>query len=356
MGKNLNELLKRNPPRNIIVRMPNWLGDLIMATPILRDLKHRWPSATITAMCQAPLGTLLKNDPAVDEVFEFHRVSGWIRRSENRDVIGKLQQGHYDLGVLLTNSFSSAYWFWRGGVSVRVGYQAFGRNLLLSKAIGQPARLEKMHQVIAYKRILREMGIAVSSTVPQIYLDDQEILDGRDLLESLGVTEHNTVVGINPAAAFGPAKQWPTSRFREVVSALIDDPLVRVVVFGDRSGASVAREVCQGMSDQVINLAGKTSLREFAALVKCCNVFISNDSGPMHLAAALKVPLVALFGSTSPERTSPYEWGKVICKNVDCSPCYKRECPIDFRCMLRIEVDEVIKAAKRELERSTRRA
>ncbi len=352
MSHDLKERLKEAPPRNIIVRMPNWLGDMVMATPVLRDLRKAWPEATITAMCQSPLSVLLEADPYVDEVFSFHRVNGWLRRQENRDVIGKLQDGHYDLGILLTNSFSSAWWFMRGGVKNRVGYRSFGRGLFLNKAIGSPARLEKMHQVLYYKRILRDLGVATSKSRPLIHLHKGEVDVARGRLEIFGITEHHRIVGVNPAAAYGPAKQWPADRFRAVIEKLLEDPLVRIVVFGDNSGSAVAKEICSELGDRVVNLAGRTSLREFAALVKCCHAFLSNDSGPMHLSAALQIPLVAIFGSTNPERTRPYDWGRVIYKNVSCSPCYKRECPIDFRCMMRIEVAEVVKAVESEIKRS----
>jgi heptosyltransferase-2 len=354
MGRDLKRSFKENPPKNIIVRMPNWLGDMIMATPILRDLKKQWPEATLTAMCQAPLAVLLEHDPYVDEVFVFHRVSGWVRRQENGDIIEKLRNGHYDLGILLTNSFSSAWWFWRGSVGTRVGYGSFGRSLLLNQAIGYPANLDKMHQVVFYKRILRELGIPITKTRPLIHVTKGEVSIAKEKLDSLGITDHHIVIGVNPAAAFGPAKQWPAERFRAVIGVLLKDPLVRVVVFGDKKGAQIVEEVCGELSERVVNLAEKTSLREFAALVKCCHVFLSNDSGPMHLAAALRIPLVAIFGSTSPTRTRPYDWGEVIYKNVSCSPCYKRECPIDFRCMLRIEVAEVVDVMQKLIKKSYR--
>lgn len=329
-------------PKNIIVRMPNWLGDLVMATPVLADLRARWPEARITAMCSSGLAPVLKNDPNINEVFSFKRPNGWIPHQQHWTIIEELQRGHYDLGVLLTNSFSSAWWFWLGKVKNRIGYSGNLRNLLLNRSVPFPAQKETQHLVITYKMLLNPIGIPVSNRSPQLYTTPEERQATADLLKRCGVDlKKHILVGINPGAAYGTAKCWLPDRFHDVTKRLIEDPRVRVVYFGDPAGASVVNEICKDLPEQVINLAGKTNLRELMSLISTCSVFLTNDSGPMHVAAAFNVPLVALFGSTSDVKTGPYGGGKVIHKHVECSPCYKRVCPIDFRCMKRIEVDEV---------------
>lgn len=337
-------------PKNILIRMPNWLGDLVMATPIIHDIRQKWPQASITAMCQAHVGTLLECDPNLNEVYRFEKPSGWLHRSQHLDIVDTLRRGEYDLGILLPNSFSSAWWFWRGHVANRIGFACNCRSLLLNKAVPFPQNKEKQHLVLTYKALLEPMGISVSSTPPVLYVSNGEKIAAQHLLKSNGCDIHSQIlIGINPGAAFGSAKCWLPDRFRAVTEKLLQDPRLMVAFFGDAAGAPLVNEICYGFNSRVINFAGKTTIRELMALIESCSVLLTNDSGPMHIAAALKVPLVALFGSTSDVRTGPYGERNVIHKHVECSPCYKRICPIDFRCMKRIEVEEVYQAILRKI-------
>lgn len=343
-------------PKNIIVRMPNWLGDLVMATPILHDLHLKWPKASITAMCQSNVAPLLQHDPNINEVFSYKRPSGWIHRRQHLDIIETLQHGEFDLGILLTNSFSSAWWFWRGKVNNRIGFAANLRSFLLNKAVSFPKNIEKQHLVLTYKALLEPIGIPLSNTPPHLYVTASEQHAAKELLANFHAsTDTHTIIGINPGAAYGSAKCWLPERFKEITTRLLQNPRYVVVYFGDPSGAPLVNDICKGMGDRVINLAGKTSLRELLALILQCSIFLTNDSGPMHIASALGVPLVALFGSTSDVKTGPYSGGTVIHKHVECSPCYKRVCPIDFRCMKRIEVDEVYESIIKLITTPTRK-
>lgn len=340
LGKSCMSWLKE-APKNIIVRMPNWVGDLVMATPVLEDLRHHWPEAKITAMCKPGLSSLLEHDPNVDEIFKFHQPSGWIHRIHSNEIIEPLRLGKFDLGVLTTNSFSSAWWFWRGHVGHRIGYAGNMRSWLLNKAVSFPKAKETQHLVITYKMLLEPLGISVSSTAPRLYVAPEESAAAKTLLSSYGVKPGNIIVGINPGAAYGSAKCWLPERYREITQRLMENPNIFVVYFGDNAGASLVQKICADMPERVVNLAGRTNLRELMALIKCCSIFLTNDSGPMHMASALNIPLLALFGSTSDVKTGPYNGGKIIHKHVACSPCYLKVCPIDFRCMTRIEVNEV---------------
>lgn len=342
-------------PKNIIVRMPNWLGDLVMATPVLEDLRKKWPQASITAMCQSNVAALLQNNPHVNHIYSYKKPSGWIHRSQHLPIIEKLQFGDYDLGLLLTNSFSSAWWFWRGNVNNRIGFATNMRSILLNKAVPFPKQKETQHLVLTYKALLEPMGIPTSNTPPRLYISSQEAQEANKLLEACNIDSHQILVGINPGAAYGSAKCWLPERFRAVTERLLQNPRIAVLYFGDNAGAPLVTEICQGLENRVINLAGKTSVRELLALIQKCSVVLTNDSGPMHITSALDVPLVALFGSTSDVKTGPYRGGIVIHKHVDCSPCYKRVCPIDFRCMKRIESDEVYEAIMRQIDQPNHR-
>ncbi len=337
---------------NIVIRMPNWLGDAVMATPLLADVRKKWPKATITAMCQGGgVAALLIGNPYIDKIFTFSRPNGFLRRQEKRALIERIRQGKYDLGILLPNSFSSAWLLWRGRVKTRVGFTSDLRRLLLTKAVPFPEERGKEHLVKTYKRLLEPLGIPISDTTPELFVTEEERRAAQQLLAQQHVPAESKIVGINPGAAYGSAKCWLPERFRALVQKVLEDPKVYVVCFGDQAGAPLVRDICEGLSSRVVNLAGLTNLRELIALIQSCDVFLTNDSGPMHIAAALKTPLVALFGSTNEIATGPYRHGEVIHKHVSCSPCYKRTCPIDFKCMKRIETDEVYQALMRHLSK-----
>lgn len=325
----------------IIIRMPNWLGDAVMATPIIADLRRQWPDALITVMGSPAICSLLGGNPHLDELFSFSRPNEFRRRENNRDLIFRLRQGNYDLGILLPNSFSSAWWFWRGNVKKRIGFSSDMRRFLLTTALPFPKERGKEHLVTTYKRLLVPLGILLSETPPQLFVTEEEHLAAIHILKQYNVNDQKKIIGINPGAAYGPAKCWLPERFREVSEKLLQDPDVFLLFFGDAMAAPLVQSICEKLPSRAINLANKTSLRELMALTQLCDVFLTNDSGPMHIAAALNTPLVALFGSTNDTATGPYKHGTVIHKHVECSPCYLRVCPIDFRCMKRIETEEV---------------
>lgn len=339
----------QTPPKNIIVRMPNWLGDLVMATPVLADLRGSFPNARITAMCQSNVAALLEHDPHLDEIYSYKRPNGWLHHVHHVEIIQPLRQGGYDLGVLLTNSFSSAWWFYRGAVKHRLGYGTHCRSWLLNKAVPFPVQKETQHLVITYKMLLEPLGVPLSTTPPALYLSDAEKNTASDLLTKQGVEwGKNIIIGMNPGAAYGSAKCWLPERFVALSKRLLENRNIKIVYFGDPAGASLVNDICKQLPEGVINLAGRTTIREAAALIDKCSIFLTNDSGPMHISAALGTPLVALFGSTSDVKTGPYGSGKVIHKHVECSPCYKRVCPIDFRCMKQISVEEVYETLLKE--------
>lgn len=328
-------------PKNIIVKMPNWIGDAVMATPVLEDLKKKFPDAKISLFCLSHIAALFAGNPFVDEVISYKKPSGWIHRKEHRDLVETLRMGGYDLGILLTNSFSSAWWFYCAGIKERIGFKTQWRSLLLTKGVPYPKDLEKEHLVNTYKRLLVPLGITHSSTTPRLYLteEDRKVIDS--FLSLYKVPKGAKILGINPGAAYGSAKCWPPERFREVTQKLNQDQSLYILYFGDNQSKPMIEGILEGINGNVIDLSGKTTLRELVALISCCTVLLTNDSGPMHIASALKVPLLALFGSTNEVKTGPYYGEEVIHKHVKCSPCYKRVCPIDFRCMRRIEAEEV---------------
>lgn len=341
--------LKSPCPSTIVVRMPNWIGDFVMATPILADLKTAFPDARLTVMCRSPLADLLNGNSYIDELLPFNKLCFSRAHSETKALLETLRHRKYDLGVLLTNSFSSAWGFWRGNVKRRVGFKKDLRSFFLTDPVALPKNIASQHLVLTYKQLLAPLRIPLSTTPPQLFLAEQTMSDARLLLKQQGIDLSLPLIGINPGAAYGTAKCWPPERFREVTEKLLKETKASILYFGDPSGSSLVEAICSGLPKRVINLAGKTSLCTLSALIKCCTVLLTNDSGPMHIASAVGTPLVALFGSTNEKATGPYLHGKVIHKHAPCSPCYQRICPIDFRCMKQIEVEEVLKAVLESL-------
>ncbi len=333
--------LTEQAPKNIVVQMPNWLGDLVMATPVLAQLRGHFPQARITAMCLAQFGDVLQSDPHLDEILRFTRPASWLQRTEHLEVIHALQAGQYDLGILLPNSFTSAWWFWRGKVRDRVGFAANGRSCLLSHALPFPPDMKTQHLVRTYQSLLAPLGIEIAERAPKLYASEADLRAAKQTLEHLGIGADEMIIGMNPGAAFGSAKCWLPERFAELTQRLLKTVNCKILYFGDAAGAPLVERICIEKEARVVNLAGKTSLRELVAYIKLCKLLVTNDSGPMHVAAGLDTPPLALFGSTDDLRTGPYGLGQVIHKRAACSPCYKRVCPIDFRCMKSIEVDEV---------------
>ena len=311
-----------------------------MALPTLDALRKALPDAHLTGIVQSPLGEVLTDHPSLDSLFSFKRpkVNGVKRLFHPLPEC--FQSERFDAILLLTNSFSTAWEARRAAIPVRVGYKKHGRSLLLNPGISidpSPTR----HQVDLYRDLLTPFGIVPNDLPPHLpVLETARERVSKQLLES---QIQRPLVGINPGAAYGSAKCWLPERFREVVAALTERG-IGCVLFGTREMKALNRQISEGIKGPIIDLTGRTTLPELVAWIASCDVLLTNDSGPMHVAAAVGTPPVALFGSTSDAKTSPYGLGRVIHKHVSCSPCYKRTCPIDFKCMRQIGVQEVVSA------------
>lgn len=339
----------------IVVRMPNWLGDAVMGTPILEDIKRDNPQAHLSVLCHSGIKSLLEANPYIDNFISFSRDKKTDTQEKQR-IYQSLKEQAFDAGILLTRSFSSAWWFWQGKVKNRIGFADHLRKLLLTHPQKAPIDEEYVHQVLTYKKLLGPLGIQQSHTEPKLYIRPEEKNQAVQDLEGYGITSEHLVIGVNPGAAFGSAKCWLPERFVELNRRLMITPHVRLIYFGDNSGKSLVDDICSHFGPRVVNLAGKTTLRSFMAYLSLCNCLVTNDSGPMHVAAALKTPLVAIFGSTNEIKTGPYASGTIIHKHTACSPCYLRQCPIDFRCMKSITVDDVYNAILQTVPHDSRLA
>lgn len=331
---------------NILVRAVNWIGDAVMTTPALMAVRETYPKARITLLANPLVGQLLQGHPAVDRVLVFDR------KREHHGLVGRLRlarqlkQEQFDLAIILPNSFDSALIPWLARIPQRWGKASDGRSLLLTRRFYEQNPSQDRHEVQYYCDLLRSFGFSATQSEPFLTTTPQEDQAAVELLGAHGISANDRLLGINAGASFGSAKRWYPERFGLVAKHLTDAWGARVVLFGGPDEVEIVAEIEQRLQGQCLNMAGKTSVRQLMALIKRCNFFVTNDSGPMHIAAAFGVPLVAVFGPTDHVGTAPCsDKATIVRHSVDCAPCKLRSCPTDHRCMLAVTVEDVVQAA-----------
>jgi heptosyltransferase II len=335
----------------ILIRATNWIGDAIMSLPAIRAIRRRYPDAAITIAARPWVSALYERERSIDCVMTFEGAPGAKDWRTKREFIQKIRAGRFDLAILFPNSFESAAVVRLAGVPRIVGYARDGRGFLLSDAIATPKKGEiPKHERFYYLELLRRAGLTESIPEgPEILLDGVEELRraGEALFGTLGMKL--PVVGVSPGAAYGSAKRWLPERFASAAARLSDEWGASVAVFGSAAEKPMCEEVARLANGR--NFAGATSLREFIELTAACRMFLTNDSGAMHIASGLGTPSVTIFGPTDETATGPTgAASRIVREPVECAPCLKRECPIDHRCMTRVTAERVVEEA-RELVR-----
>lgn len=335
---------------NVLVRGVNWIGDAVMTMPALRALKISNPDARLSLLVKPWVSPLFEKDPNVDEIIlysdEYRGVTGRLK------LAARLREYDFCSAILFQNAIDAAIISVLSGIPERIGYRRDARRLLLTTAVPFDSHARTVHHIEYYLNLLSQAGFEVKQSLPWIYLSLDERLRARETLGNL----RRPVVGLNPGAVYGSSKRWHPERFAEVARRVIDEVSGSVVIFGGAAEAEIAEEISGSVGPpdglRMLAMAGRTSLRELAALISECDVLVTNDSGPMHVGYAVGTPLVAVFGSTSPELTGPVgDSNIVIKKNLDCSPCFERECKKNnLKCMDLVSAREVFDAAKRLLK------
>ncbi len=340
-----------NDVKNIVVRATNWVGDAVMNTPAVLAVRKSFPNARITILAKPWVAGIFENNPSVNSIIH-------LTKQDLDFPLGpwhlgrRLKREDFQRSYILPNSFSSALSMSLARIPERIGYALQHRSLLLTQPVRVTPELLSCHQVFYYLGLIPEAQLTPDECHPRLYLSQQERSDAESLLASEGIAPNETLIGVGPGAVYGPAKRWPEERFASVIKRLAGDGNRRFLLFGSPSERSIAEKVASLSGVVCVNFAGKTTLRELIALLERCRIFLTNDSGAMHIAAALRVPVVAVFGSTNPVTTSPYGDGHLLIRHpVPCSPCLKRECPTDLRCMLEITPEEVAEACELLLRR-----
>jgi lipopolysaccharide heptosyltransferase II len=319
-------------PSRLLVRAPNWVGDVVLSLPALRDLRRAFPASRLEVLARPWVAGLYAAVPEIDGVVE----------SRGTLADAAAIRGRYDLGLLLPNSFASAFTLWRAGIPERWGYATDARGALLTRSCRVRASLGGRSQVYYYRAMLEGLGLAVSGP-PDASLACPEAWAerGRALLGSPGPW-----IGINPGAAYGTAKRWPPERFAAAAALVARRSGAQVAIVGSAAERPLAEAIAAQLGGAARVLCGETTLAELVGVLRELRLLLTNDSGPMHLAAALGTPLVAVFGSTDWTETAPVsERARVVREETECAPCKLRECPIDHRCMARVAVDRVAATA-----------
>jgi len=342
--------------KRILVRGPNWLGDAVMCEPALRGLQRLFPEAQIALLVKPAVADLFAGHPTLTRVLTYDSNGKHAGLSGKWALAGQLRQQGFDLSVLFQNAFEAAFLTFLAGVPRRYGYATDGRSLLLSHPVAPPDRRALVHQVRYYWDLLKPLGLTGDPPAPElvVFPEEEQTMAGR--FAQAGLTASDVVIGINPGSTYGEAKRWFPERFAEVTERLCRtmresrEQQVSVVILGAKGEERLGREIAARLTSRSLVLSGATTIRELLAALKRCAMLLTNDTGPMHIASAFRVPVVAIFGPTDWRTTSPFgDIHAIVREPVDCAPCLLRECPIDHRCMTRVSVEQVYEAATKQL-------
>jgi heptosyltransferase-2 len=342
-------LKKLDPSKieKIMIRSTNWIGDAVMTTPALAAVRKFFPASEITLVANPIVAELFREHSDCDRVLVFDK------KGEHKGPAGfwrfcrMLRRQKFDLAILFQNAIEAAFMAFFAGIPQRAGYATEGRGLLLTQAVVLGASEKTLHHTDYYLHMLKQIGIGNSEAGLRLMCSDKESKWAE------GILRWKRWVAVNPGAAYGDAKRWFPERFAQVADTLQDEFGVGVIMTGASAEADIGRDIENLMRNQPLNMIGKTTVRQLMAVLSQCVLVITNDSGPMHIAAALNVPIAAIFGPTDHTTTSPLgENNILIRKDVPCSPCLLRHCPTDHRCMKEISADDVLEAARSLLQRN----
>ena len=374
--------------KRLLIKYPNWIGDAVMAIPFVRLAAEHFPRAAITVLVKKPLGDLLRHESSVSDIIEY-TVTGGLRDIRGKyQLIISLRKRHFDCVLIMPRSFEAALWMVFAGIPQRIGLSGRFRSWLLTDALAVPSDARTHHQVFLYNHLLSPLNKRYGHTpspsqegryghtpspsqegrhrhTPNFFdvhdrqglgceavwehnplmknlipVTRDELLQAQHLLsQSSGSASGEKIIVLNPSASYGTAKMWPAEYYRALIEKLTGLAHIKVVVIGKEAGYPNLGDVAR--QPAVLDVRGRTDIRGLAAVLKCSDLLITNDTGPMHIAAGVGTPILALFGPTNYMMTAPLGKHTVIQHAVSCSPCMKRVCMKDHICMKSISVNEV---------------
>lgn len=340
-----------NVPREILVRGVNWIGDAVMTIPAMRGLRRLFPESRITLLIREPIDQIFSAFSAADRVIGFTIRPGLFGLRDRLKLMRKLRKNRYDLCLILPNSFDSALVAFLSGIPERVGFDRDGRGLLLTRKVRASEPENSAHQAEDYVTLVTSLGEVRISLDIGLEVEERAGDWAVTRLAPLRQGLQGPLIGLSPGAAYGPAKQWFPDRFADLANRLCAEKQAGIVIVGGPEETELCGAVAGRIRGNLLDLSGKTELSQAAAVLSQCDLLVTNDSGPMHLASAVGTPVAAIFGSTEPGATSPLGRHVIVKKECDCSPCLERTCERgDMLCMERVRVDDVFRAVEALLQ------
>jgi heptosyltransferase-2 len=338
----------------ILIRATNWVGDAIMALPAIRAVRHRFPDAEIAIVARPYVADIYRDQEVCNELIPYEPNGLHAGLAGRERLSAEIRARKFDVALLLQNAFDAAWLAWRAKIPERIGYARDGRSFFLTKAIPVPTPTEiPAHEKFYYLELLRRAGWLNSlpdETFIGLKVPEEKRRRAEAFLEKAGALLGTSRIAIGAGASYGSAKCWLPSRFAEAANRLQSETAADVILFGTAAEASVSAAISAELRQPPIDLTGKTAIADLPALLSQCHIFIGNDSGAMHVAAAVGLPVVAVFGPTDPLGTAPVTPRcSIVQQKPYCSPCFLRRCPTDHRCMTVVTADMVEAAAKPRL-------
>jgi heptosyltransferase II len=335
----------------ILVRATNWVGDAIMALPALRAVRERFPDARIAIVARPYVADVYRGQKICDELITYDPAGAHAGLTGRERSAKELRAQKFDVALLLQNAFDAAWLAWRAGIPERIGYARDGRSLLLTKKIPVPKEGEiPPHEQFYYLELLRRAGWINSlpgKSFVTLDVSEEHRRQAEETLSSAGARTNAVRIATGAGASYGSAKCWPPDRYANFVNRFRSHTDADVILFGTATEQKVCDSIAAGIKGPSISLVGKTTIADLPALLSRCHLFVGNDSGAMHVAAAVGLPVVAIFGPTDPHGTAPITPRcTVVQEKPYCSPCFLRRCPIDHRCMTCVRPEAVEMAAR----------
>jgi heptosyltransferase-2 len=353
-GNPLMKIIDPNRTTRILVRSANWVGDAIMTTPALHTLRCRFPQAAITLLAKPWVVPIFEHNTDIDDIMIYQAAERHAGSLGIWRLAGDIRKRRFDAAILFQNAFEAALLAFLAGIPNRIGFTTDGRSLLLTHRVHSWRVLKKGHLIDYYLGLIAGFGMSLEGRQLRLTITEAESEQIRRRLQGHGIDGLKPIIGFNPGATFGTAKRWPHPSYARLGKRLRENYDAEILVFGAPAEKALGEQICAEIGSGCLNLCGQTTLREAMAAIGECRLFITNDSGLMHVAAALDIPQIAIIGPTDQTATGPSNDTSIVLRDESaCAlmPCMKSHCPEDHNCMKAITVEHVFQTAGTMLDK-----
>ncbi len=343
--------LKNKKAKNVLIVSTSWLGDAVITIPTIHGIRNLYPDARISILAKHTIADIFRTVDILDEVIYFKKEKNYKKAKGLLKIASVLRKKEFDLAFIFPRSLGSALMCFFARIPERIGFASNGRGVFLTESVQRDPEILSKHQIHYYKKLLLSRGTPDFPELPGIKAPNKELKWAQKFILANKNPDKPFLVGINPGSTYGEAKQWLPERFEELAKRLYKHNGCDIIIFGDFNSRELAEKINKGLENRAMDVTGKTDILQLTGLIKECDLLVTNDTGPMHVACALSTPVVAIYGSTNQATTSPLgPFAVMIKKDMPCSPCMKRVCPEGHhQCMKNISVDEVEKAVLKKL-------